>query len=369
MRVTASRLPLAEYCLHWAREDAQWSRSESAAASHGLAAHAVAEAILLGRAVDVIDYEEIAEQALELREHGAVPEIAFAFDCSAQYSANAVRELGRSIGRNYRLEPSELAGTADAVWYHDGIAIVVDWKTGQQSELGPVGDNRQLQALGLMAARVAGCARARIGVYHVGHGWQWAELDELDLAAIEARLRALPQAIATARPNPGPWCASRYCPHVAYCESTQSTQLAPRDDSWPVVADAGSIESAAHAAWLLHRVEVVQRVAEQVRDALKEYADSHGGIQLADGSTWKKVEIRKEDIVAPSAEALIATLEPHCDASGLVEFSVAKGALEKAVKAHAEKGKGAEAWRKAIETLRLNGMIRTTTYSKHEVRK
>ena len=53
----------------------------------------------------------------------------------------------------------------------------------------------------------------------------------------------------------------------------------------------------------------------------------------------------------------------------LIEYSVSKGAVEKAAKDAAERGKGAAAARAAIERLRDAGCVKESSFIKYEARK
>lgn len=282
-------------------------------------------------------------------------EVAYAWD----WKTGKVRELGVDIGRNYRVSATEVAGTADVV----GVSFIADWKTGKEAPKAE--NNAQLMFLAMCAAKL-GHPIERIQILHVkpdGSVWtDTCEVTEFDLEAFEAELRREIQALPGAFPTAGKHC--RYCPMVAVCPKTVETVAEPSDSFPLALYSVSDIVSPEHAAWLLHRIEAAESMLGSVKAMVRKYADEIGHIPLADGKKWGPYQVTRETIVG-SRDKLLAAGVPE----ELIEYSVAKGAVEEFAKRGAPKGKGAAAVRAMLNQLREADCIKESTFIKYEARK
>ena len=324
-RESASKFELLAQCGWWATPEAKHERLTAPEATFGTAIHNIAasaiddtvQVIPLGMSDDEIAH--LAQVSLVvlayIQDHkrlGWKAEVAFAFDIATGKG----RELPSKDGhRDYSdCKPTEIPGTADLVYMaHDAegpFACVDDWKWS-----GFHGDDLraegQLSGLALMVSKAWGVDRVRARALRISDDGvddtsevYW--LDVFELARIEADICAYAEAVANAKPNPGPWCSDRWCPAIADCPATKAVlpQLIP---ATALVRDyrlSTTLESPEHAAWTLAAVEMVDEATKIIRQKLRDYADANGGIPLADGKVWAGAEVvtEKVDITKPGAE-------------------------------------------------------------------
>lgn len=286
---------------------------------------------------------------------GARAEVAFAWN----WETGKARELGVDLDRGYLVGDTEIAGTADII---DGDTIA-DWKTGKEPPKAE--DNAQLLFLAMCANKLD-YQISRVQIRHVhpdGEVWHdTAELGPFDLDAFEAELVGEIRSVNLAEPNPEKHC--RYCPMVAVCPRTVAA-IAEPEEAFPLALyQAADIQSAEHARWLLHRIDAAESLLSSVKGKVREYVDTHGHIELSDGKKWGPYLVSRETICG-SREKLIEMGIPE----DLIEYSVAKGDVEKYAKDGAEKGKGAAAVRAMIEKLRDAGCVKESSFTKYEARK
>ena len=285
-------------------------------------------------------------------------EKAFAWN----YRTGEVIELGEDIGRDYRLEPYELAGTADIVGIRNGALLIADWKTGREAP--PAKDNAQLMFLAMCANKLADFDEIELCIGHVVDGKIWPDYDTVtrfDLDIFEAELKAV---LANPNPQPKPGTHCRYCPVLSTCPKALET-LTAKDDAYPLaLRGIESIQDAKHAEWLLHRIDAAEELLSSVKAKVREYADVNGAFELSNGKKWGPYVVVRETIQG-SREKLIEVGIPE----SLIEYSVAKGDVEKFAKEGAEKGKGAAAVRDMLNKLRDAGCIKESQFIKYEARK
>ena len=379
MKPTGSKIGLLLAC-GYAFNGQRWPRDESGdAARIGNAVHYVAAKSINGSDTQLVTLvadaletyqiaadSDLAAQVIDLipgdfsAPEGARAEVAYAWD----YETGAVRELGVDIGRDYALAATEIAGTADIVHVGERV-LVADWKTGMKPPR--AAGNGQLMFLALCATRLANVDTARLEIRHVRPGGDvWvdsAEVSRFDLDVFESELRDAIAAAPSSAPNPGAHCAGKYCPLRAVCPATVATvDPAP---AYPLALyEAGEIQGAAHAEWLLHRIESAAELLVAVKEKVKQYVDANGPIELSDGRKYGPYVVLRESIEGPKDKLLEAGIPEE-----LIEYSVGKGAVEKHAKDSAERGKGAAAARAAIERLRDAGCIKEISFVKYEARK
>lgn len=237
-RLTASKLGLAIHCLHWLRDEAEWSDKTSWSAQIGKAFHARADEITRG--VTVTDKFKLTARQYELVENMVsqwrlwrsglamapdlfwVSEIGFAYDPET----GRARTLEMKHERDYsQAKPHEICGTADfVVPADDKPAWVGDYKTGR-GWVPDARDNMQLRGLALMLAREEGVSTVRASVVRVSeigcYAPEPAVFDAFELDVIEDELRGIHEKrrLGVYDPNPGEHC--RFCPHKSACVANQ----------------------------------------------------------------------------------------------------------------------------------------------------
>lgn len=284
-------------------------------------------------------------------------EVAYAWD----YRTGDARELGVDVGREYRISDTEIAGTADVVDRYRNNVIIIDWKTGEPP---PARNNAQLLFLAMCEAKIRGYVSIEVQIRSVNERGVWIDsepLTQFDLDVFEAQLvRAINEA-KDAEPRPGAHC--KWCPVRDTCPQTVGT-ITEEVEQYPLaLRGVQDIQSAAHAEWLLHRVDAAEQLIGSIKAKVKEFADKEP-IVLANGKKWGPYVCVRETIAGP-VDKLIAAGVPQ----ELIEYSVAKTAIEKHAKDNAEKGYGAAAARAAIERLRDAGCVRESQFTKYEARK
>lgn len=287
MRVTASKTGLLSACQYFARPEAEWSDTSSAAADRGTRFHReIAEYVATGQVPLEID-EDIAPLFASAKawvdhfgREKLASEVAFAWS-----PATDTAERIPAVERDYQAGAGRLCGTADliAVSRFTKAGYVGDWKTGDGSQSGP-----QLRALALMLARAEGLDMVTVealevdatGVRHVCT----ETLDAFALAAVAGELAESLAAIPTAVPQPGSHCGDLYCPARATCPAVRErlADIIPAAalvrHQWGLTITGGD-----HAAWLYNQAKAVEAAAKLVKDAVKAYVPE-GGIALEDGS-------------------------------------------------------------------------------------
>jgi Protein of unknown function (DUF2800) len=226
------------------------------------------------------------------------PELALAINVETGQG----RVLGENIKRRYTLEEFEVAGTADLAGVIDGVAVVVDLKTGwaehARAEVHP-----QLRLLALMAARAWNCDQAKVAVLVCHEGdtprWQWAELEAWDLDETALELRSEFSAVRNAETvvragqvpnvNEGSWC--KYCPATPVCPA--KTALVKRLASG---AEGDELDmmiplDARTAGIAYERVQWARAILNRVESAVHAYIDEHGSIELPNGKLLKKLVV------------------------------------------------------------------------------
>ena len=332
MRLSGSRVDLILAC-GYAFNGQKWPLDESGdAARVGNAVHYVAaksingsermSANLIDHALEAAGIAADSPMVEAVREmipgdfaapDGARAEVAYAWD----YETGAVCELGVDIGRDYQLDPTEIAGTADIVHVGDRV-LIADWKTGMKPPRAQ--GNGQLMFLAMCATRLASVDSARLEIRHVRPGGDvWidsAEVSRFDLDVFESELSDAIMAAPSSAPNPGAHCAGKYCPLRAVCPATVATvDPAP---AYPLALhEAGEIQGDAHAEWLLHRIESAAELLVAVKEKVKQYVDAHGPIELSDGRKYGPYVVLRESIEGPKDKLIEAGIP-----EGLIEYSV-----------------------------------------------
>lgn len=227
MRLTASQMGRAVNCGYWMRDEVELEPDRpSVYARLGTAFHDAAEITLLGQEPNLAHIAafralptSMAQRLVRLYDrwrlwwdtyhgdHPWLPEVKMAM------SADGVARLLPSSGpRDYKCEPGEIPGTADAVGANGGL-VLVDWKTSSQW-IPPAREHSQLRFLGAAAAKIHSADTIRIAICRVsdmGIFYDEHEMTATEIAETIEDVGAIIRMTATAEPNPGPWCKETYC--------------------------------------------------------------------------------------------------------------------------------------------------------------
>ncbi|MFN7131946.1 MAG: DUF2800 domain-containing protein, partial [Myxococcales bacterium] len=294
------------------------------------------------------------------------PEVAFAFDV---FSGKG-RELGRNLGRDYSgITESEVPGTADVVALvgADGV-LILDYKTGYMP-VPKAAVNWQLRHNALAACRAYGRRWATVGLIYVHDDeeprYDQAELDELDICAIEQELRELVGSVEEARallsdqgvvPDAVMGAHCRFCPAFAYCPA--QTQLIREIAAAPEKAglDPNEALTPEQAATAWDRIAAIEAVLKTAKESVKEFAKLKP-IQLANGNLLGEVEESREKVVPDHVKAVLTELHGPDVASKAFELKTSKAAIERALKPVAGKGQLAGLKRTVLAALEQRGGI------------
>jgi hypothetical protein len=323
----------------------------------GSAIHSFLEAVpVVGREEALATVPEEWRAACALIDLDALPldgakvaqEVTYAFNVAT----GKARELGRSLGRDYRgtCKATEIVGTADVVGLSaDGTAVYVDdFKTGR-SELARAAVNWQLRMLALAACRTYGARRAHVSLIHIeDNGTAWADrasFDAFDLDVIAADLRALVarvrEAAEAVAAGASPTCTTsdlcRWCPSLTYCPAQTAlvrTVIGELDtDPAGGFATPVTVEQAS-TAW--ERLKSIKAAIKRAEQALYTYAAAHP-IPLPGGMVLGPVETSREDVDGEIARRVLAEIHGAEVAERACDWSTSKAAIERALRPLATK--------------------------------
>jgi hypothetical protein len=257
--------------------------------------------------------------------------------------SGSARIIGYGADRNYgTLGTFEIVGSADVVGDENGVARIVDWKTGFK-DVEPAAQNAQLAFYALSYARAMDLTSARVSIVYTNTGRvDEAQLDALDLDVFATKLRVLHRHVAALQADPpahpntveGRWCAYCPCKHVCPSKNALLVQVASQG-----LAAIGDAEMTPRRATLAYQ-ELV-RVEDLVRDARKRlntYVDDHGSIDLGNGRAFGRyVRAGNERLDGAVAAEVIQRAfgpDPSTDAfiRHAIEFRTSKAAIERACK-------------------------------------
>jgi hypothetical protein len=387
-------MALARLCLYWTRDDVPWpDQTTSPAAEIGIWYHSVCSWTictalgLLPEGTPIPEPPECLSDASELTPRddantllaeldepaGEIGRAEIRTEVAYVYGPAGTRFVGFDVGRDYgELAPGEIPGTADVVvlWPGESLAIVVDWKSGQRVDSAK--ENAQLALLALCVSEHHGVDTVEVQLRYAD-GWvdrhtydAFALVDVKDQIDDIIRRAEPPE---TPEPKPGLHCSSRYCPIRATCPRT--VEALP-DGEALVLSSSAEIKGPDHAASLWHRAEAAQALLDSVVSAVKAYVDTNGPLALGDGKELACVDETRESIEASTIQAVyepVAQWVPADRFAQCINVSVPKGALEKAVKESAERGRKTDVWDAALESLRVAGRLKSRTITRHRVRK
>jgi hypothetical protein len=227
-------------------------------------------------------------------------EVPFAWEPGEDHARELVRQGHRSyIDRS----PTEFVGTVDLCWMDGETAVIVDYKTGQNLDNAP----EQMRSLALMVARAWKVDHVRtiiVKVSETGCEEFTSEIDAFELELVAAERKEQIAAIPTSHPVPGMHCVKSYCNFRNNCPVTQvaMVEALPADITHKMSVE---ITSRAQASWLLPRVELLRDIAENMRDALKEYVRKNGPIPTSPGKEWGEGSAKDSTFNKQGALALL----------------------------------------------------------------
>ena len=356
MILSPSNLELAFRCSFWARpENKQPWKDAGEKALHGRKVHKVLEQAITNRDItsDLPEFREFSPNAWLAFAGvpvGAIAEQKFRMDLKTKRFERIPAQAKCSF--------EEIGGTIDVHWWDGQKGHVVDWKTGY-AHLPKPGNSPQLLFYSAAIAKVYDLDEVQASYVLVNDEDPYSTTATVDIFQLEDFIEQMIEVIygvSKSVPVPGLHCQGLWCPFASKCPAHLETVRAiVREDPKPfLVPSPDRIESPEHATSIYHRMMGARRILAEVEECLRQYS-TKVPIPLGDGSTYGPRQYTKEEIIAPSIEALQAVL-PSVDISGACSFSVGKGALEKIVKAGAQRGKKTDAWDEAMRAVRGAGL-------------
>ena len=322
MRLTASRLHLADRCPASCAlpTAADWADSDTAAAGTGRHAYLSALAATGSREAalatvpdgapwrapcEAIDTEALLAGVARI-EH----DLAHSYDPERDTASPIVVDAHRA----YELDDTQIPGTLDwLVTRLDGSVEVVDFKG--EMPVTPAASNLQLALYALQAARSRGLDEVGVAICYVRADgtlrWDRALLDVFALACAAARIRDVWGRVTAARAlragggdpsvRVGDHCtycpALRRCPaHVALARELVAQGERPVDD---VTRELASL-SDAQAGEAYERLERLQAILDACRASLRVRV-MRGDLPLPDGRVLRAVESAPRSLVVSKA--------------------------------------------------------------------
>lgn len=260
-------------------------------------------------------------------------EAAFIYDPVA----DVAREIPRGKHRDYSAatEAETCAATLDIVSIEGTTLVVRDIKTHVPGAPHHSAD-AQLEWCGLFAARAWGFDEVRIETLVVTETGLSVEgvrtLDLFDLADIRAGIQATLAKVPTSQPEPGEWCAQRYCKLLTTCDRggrgapAALAQVIPTE-SLVRYQFTTEILDVDHAIMLHEVAALAQKRVDEVKAAVKAYV----GDKVLTDSTGQEIratfrqmprEDRKELValvkrLGGTDEDLMACVHPKTEPAGL----------------------------------------------------
>lgn len=280
------------------------------------------------------------ELPAELARHvpvGARAEVKVAYDVSTREG----RIIGEGGGRDYGTPaPFEIVGSADVIGAADGVAIVLDWKTGF-ADVEPAATNSQLWFYALAACRALGCSSAIVRIVYTKTGRvDEHTIEPLDLAEFGDALELIHPRIAAAQAarsrgevldtREGSWC--KHCPSKHVCPSKNALLVQFGERGLADAGDAMMTPQRARAAY--EQVASIEQLVKDARKRLETYVDENGPIDLGNGKLYGRYARKgNEEIDGAIALRVIAEMvSPEHIAtftSAAIELSTSKAALKR----------------------------------------
>lgn len=374
-RLSASGIARARKCQFWVRGDAVWpEREPSREAAFGTAIHeAIAKTIESGErvepdadAVDDLDADRLQRTFDRWAEWWPTARGELRWQAEKPVAWNVrtgeARWLPKAEHRDYgTLDDYEIPGTIDALANDGERVYIIDWKSGRQSVEAP-DTNPQLGHNGAAAAAALRLDEAEVAYIKIGEDAIYrpepATVDAITSTLLRDELRSIIDRAPTSKPEPGPWC--QFCPMRGACPATESHVAEVIDAAaivrrHPVSLD---IRNNDQAAFTLTAIDGVEAFLSELKKRVREYADKHGGILLADGTVWSKSEVRTE--------------RPDLSVDGALQALYALGLIEaiesKTTWAAIKRAGGKDGEKAAREKLKAIGAVKASTAPRYEAR-
>lgn len=228
-------------------------------------------------------------------------ELALAWDTAT----GTARKIGERISRNYGdIGPTEIPGTVDLVFAHDGKLYVIDWKS--RTRVTSARRNRQIHIQALACADLFGASDVMAGLVYLDN-WEQDivpfDLFELDNIATEvaAIMTAATNVEPTQQPHLGPWC--EYCPAQVECPSQKTVIVAAASLIQKQGIDINLL-SDENKGVLHERLGKLIDLAKQAKKYIGDLAKKRP-IPLPDGKVLAGIEKSKTSMDQDKAKALL----------------------------------------------------------------
>jgi hypothetical protein len=346
MKLSPSRLRLAEHCAWPFRADVEWTDDGgSQEREFGTLFHTAMHAMISsgGSSGDAREamrgaIREDVERVIALAANAytwlqsfagePVSEISYAYDITRKSS----RMLGRGLARaeiDALCGPTEMHGSCDVVVFGHPIPIVIDWKTGKSRP--DIATHPQLRAYALFVARMLRTPVSHmriIAAYVTENGIDAHEhsLDVFDLLETEHLIAsAAMKADGDPPPMPGMHCRGMYCPAVLSCPAAAEA-FARLSLHQPEQA----ITSPSQVAQLIVDVDVSEARAKSAKAAIRRYVDEHGDVVFGDGSVYGRRYTERSSISVNSESMVIISRHIGEHAQSVYKTTASKDAIRKA---------------------------------------
>ncbi len=276
------------------------------------------------------------------------------------------RELPRAKHRDYSAcLYEEIPCTVDLVVLDGEELEVIDYKTGMMPVRAE--GHAQLALCGLAAAHLWGRDRVRVTIARVRPEGVTRSSVVLAGALFDETAASLQYYLAgldEAEPAPGGHCA--LCPAVSGCPAVHGLVDQIRAEVGELAGlFLGPPRTNRQAARLKLAIKPLERLLNDLKGRLEQYADEHNGITMPDGSVERRVEIRVRK-VDPANAQLRSLLVERFGEEGLAQVlkrkeSMSVAAIERLARAGAARGAKDQAAMALMAEVAKTGALSTST--------
>lgn len=254
-------------------------------------------------------------------------------------------------------------GTADAVWLESERVVVEDLKTGPGYRFtplyAPAARNIQLGGYAVAFSLAHGKDAAQVRVREPGRADDVHDMDALDLAAMQERIRRVYERAHAPEPELVEGSHCWRCPAYSRCPAKLALGLAVAGNPQSLLADVPTLELTDEAVARGRRaVKRVKQLLGEVERVYAGYAASHP-VPMGDGRVYGEHVVEREELDGAIAyDSLEAQFGPEV-AKAAATFEVTKASIERALKPVAAKAGVALAptVRGALEAMRVVGGV------------
>ncbi len=261
-----------------------------------------------------------------------------------------------------------IVGTADVLGRQRRVALLVDWKTGRLDS----DYTHQTRGYGFGALRALGdIDEVAIITVWVRQG-TW-DIEKIAAAQLDAWADEFDRRMRNGQGsfNPGGHCG--YCQRQASCPGRQALVRQTVADlsleGTPVIAWTPETRAALGPAigTMYGRVKLVEKAAQEFRDALKADVQQFGPLSIGGGRQLSLTPTNRRSLDVARARPVLAAHLDEQEIERATKISVSD--CEAAVAAKAGRGAGAAAKRSLVDGLERAGAINvTTTYALRETK-